>query len=120
MQATCRTHFAVRLTSSGTTLHTGTVFTVETKTARSPTSLCRPACSTPETRTTEWELLSGTTTTMVFLIFMSPTLERTSSTTTMATALSPMLRRRREWRQADGRYRQGSLTTTTMGNWICL
>src|ERR1700722_1787242 len=102
MQATCRTHSAVRLTSSGTTLHTGTVFTVKTKTARSPTSLCKPVCSTPEKLTTEWELPWGTTTTMVFLTFMSPTLERTSSTTIMATALLPMLRRGLEWGRGGG------------------
>src|ERR1700728_223100 len=120
MQATCGTHYAVRFTSSGTIPHTGTAFIVKTKTARSPTSLYRPACSTPGTLTTEWELRSGTTTTTVFLTFTSLTLGRTSSTTTMATALLPMLRRRRGSRRADGRYRQDSLTTTTMESWIFL
>src|SRR5579872_6701166 len=119
MQATCPTHYAVRLTSSGITLRIGTVYIVKTKMARSPTSRYRPACSTPGTLTTEWELQSETTTTTVFLTFMSPTLGKTSSTTTMATVLSRMPQRKRGSRQADGRCPQDSLTTITMESWIC-
>src|SRR5262249_23484116 len=62
----------------------------------------------------EWESLSQTTTTTAFRIYMSPTLVRTSSTTTTETALSPTSRNTPVYPQADGQQaRPSSISTAT-------
>ena len=101
----------------GPNLNTGTAFTVKTKTATSPRSRCRLQHA-GETNYGMW-LLSGIANNGDGLPIYVTNFGRTSFTTTMATAPSPMLRRRREWRRAMvgiGRI----LTMTTMESWICL